>query len=745
VSAPTVAVSGGAGYVGCVLVPALLAAGYRVRVLDLFLFGADVLPRSPGLVTVAGDVRDGDAVRRWLTGADAVIHLAAVSNDPSCALDPGLSTSVNVDGTRTVIEAARRAGVGLFVHASSASVYGIAGGAPVTESSTLAPITEYGTTKLAAEHLLRRAAADGLPSVALRPAAMFGYSPRLRLDLTVNLFTSHAAHRGEVTVFGGAQLRPVLHVRDLCDAVRSVLDRRWDAGRLPVFNLARENRSVRELATAVVREVDEYYAGRRTATTLSTSPSDDLRSYAVDSALARRELGFAPRRGVTSGVHELCDAFEAGLVPGALDDDRYVNVRRLSRLLGTASAPRPPSGVHTPEPASGPETPSDPEVPMLVPFVDLAVHDADERRAVLDAVDAVMRRGDYILGEEVDAFEREFADYCGARHAVGVSSGTSALVLALRALGIGAGDEVITVANSFLSTVSAILLAGARPVLVDVGDDDDENIDPDAVRRAVTPATRAVLPVHLRGLPAATAALGELAREHGLRVVEDAAQAQGARIAGRHVGTFGDIGCFSLHPLKNLPALGDAGIMITNDDALATTLRSLRNHGLAERGFTTEVGDNARLDTVQAAVLRVRMRTLEERNARRAEIAHSYDACFASLPVTLPGSGDGANVYHHYVLQVPDRPALLESMEEAGVDVRVHYPVTADRQPAFTGLVTVPEPLRRTWEQAERIVSLPCSPAMSDKQVTHVVEAIRGHYRRVTGIAPDGADPSTRS
>ncbi|MDQ1290186.1 MAG: dTDP-4-amino-4,6-dideoxygalactose transaminase [Actinomycetota bacterium] len=367
---------------------------------------------------------------------------------------------------------------------------------------------------------------------------------------------------------------------------------------------------------------------------------------------------------------------------------------------------------------------------MLVPFVDLAVHDPEQRRVLLQAVDAVLQRGDYVLGAEVDAFERDFAGYCGARHAIGVSSGTTALVLALRALGVGPGDEVITVANSFLSTVSAILLAGARPVLVDVGD--DEFIDAQAVRAALTPATRAVIPVHLRGLPGRMSALVDLATERGIHLVEDASQAQGARAGGRHVGTFSDVGCFSLHPLKNLPSVGDSGVMITDDDALADRLRSLRNHGLADRGFTIEVGDNARLDTVQASVLRVRLRTLDEANDRRRRIAQVYDEAFAELPVTLPAAGDDVHrvqhVYHHYVLQVPDRPALLESMEPAGIDVRVHYPVTADRQPAFEGLVSVPEPLTRTWAQAERIVSLPCNPALTDEQVGLVVTAVRGHY-----------------
>lgn len=365
---------------------------------------------------------------------------------------------------------------------------------------------------------------------------------------------------------------------------------------------------------------------------------------------------------------------------------------------------------------------------MRVPFVDLAVHDPAERTELLAAMEEVMAGGDYVLGSAVERFERDFARYCAAPSAVGVSSGTAALVLALRALEIGDGDEVITVANSFVATVSAILLVGARPVLVDVTD--DENIDVDAVEAAITPRTRAIVPVHLRGRPADMPALMRLARAHRLRVVEDASQAQGARLRGRHAGTFGDLGCFSLHPLKNLPALGDAGVILTADRDLDHRLRLLRNHGLAGRGMAVVVGDNARLDSLQAAVLRVRLRLLDERNVRRRRIATAYDRAFADLPVVLPPRTAGvAAVYHHYVIRVEDRDALLSSLHASGVDARVHYEVPAHRQAAFAGRVTVHGDLPRTTAQSGRILSLPCHPAMTDTQVAAVVAAVRGHYR----------------
>jgi dTDP-4-amino-4,6-dideoxygalactose transaminase len=366
---------------------------------------------------------------------------------------------------------------------------------------------------------------------------------------------------------------------------------------------------------------------------------------------------------------------------------------------------------------------------MKVPFVDLAVHDPQLRAELLAAMEGVLIRGDYVLGREVEDFEREFAAYCGAEHAVGVSSGTSALVLALRAAGIGAGDEVITVANSFLATVSSVLLAGAHPVLVDVSD--DENIDVDAVRAAISPRTRAVLAVDLRGYPARLDELRKLTDDHGLVLLDDASQAHGARLHGRPVGAQADFSCFSLHPLKNLPAPGDAGVILTRSWEAAERLRAWRNHGLADRGFAAVLGDNARLDSILAATLRVRLKRLDADNGRRAAIAQTYDDAFAELPITLPPRAHGhVSAVHHYVIQVQDRPELLRSLADAGVDARVHYAVPAHRQPAFRDRVSVPRPLHRTEAQAQRIVSLPCSPALSQHQVGLVIEAVRRHYHQ---------------
>ncbi|MGW2380930.1 NAD-dependent epimerase/dehydratase family protein [Streptomyces sp. NPDC001658] len=334
----TVAVSGGAGYVGSVLVPMLLARGYRTRVLDLLLFGEDTLAAHPLLEVHRADVRDRAPVERWASGADAVIHLAGIANDPSCALNPSLSQEVNVTGTHNVVTAARRAGAERFVLVSSASVYGIANDGPVHETSTLKPITVYGETKARAEDIVRGEAAGAMTALALRPAALYGYAPRQRLDLTVNLLTNHAVNRGGVEVFGGEQLRPTLHVADLCDLLLAALEHPLRDTGLAVFNAARENATVADIARRVVGAVNSRRGPAHALATLSTTPSDDRRSYAIDSTRAREALGFAPRRTLEGAVAELCAAFADGRLPRPLSDDRYFNVRRTQSSLGLLSA-----------------------------------------------------------------------------------------------------------------------------------------------------------------------------------------------------------------------------------------------------------------------------------------------------------------------------------------------------------------------------------------------------------------------
>jgi dTDP-4-amino-4,6-dideoxygalactose transaminase len=355
-----------------------------------------------------------------------------------------------------------------------------------------------------------------------------------------------------------------------------------------------------------------------------------------------------------------------------------------------------------------------------IPYVDLTRQHAALKQEILDAVAAVFEHGQFILGPEVEVFERAMANRLGVRHVVGVASGTDALVLALKALGIAASDEVITVSHSFVATASAIRLAGAEPVFVDV-DDESMLLDPARLPSALSPRTRAVLAVHLNGFPCPMDELGAFCAEHGLALVEDCAQALGARWRGRAVGSFG-VGCFSLHPLKPLSACGDAGFVATQDEDLAHRLRQLRNLGLRDRDHCDVVSGNTRLDTLQAAILLVKLPHLDGwLEARRAR-ARRYRHALAGKIRLPPPEGDDFATYSAFVVRHPRRDALRERLARAGVDAKVHYPLAIHQQPAFSG--GPPRRLPVTERVVGEILSLPVSAELSAEDQDSVIDAV---------------------
>ena len=347
----------------------------------------------------------------------------------------------------------------------------------------------------------------------------------------------------------------------------------------------------------------------------------------------------------------------------------------------------------------------------------------------IDAATArVMSSGWYILGPEVAAFESEFAAYLGVEQAVGVASGTDAVLLALRALGIGPGDEVITVAHTAVATVAAIELAGATPRLVDI-DAATYTLDPAQLAAAITSRTRAVVPVHLYGAPADMDAVLAVAHAHGLLIVEDCAQAHGARYRGRMVGALGDAAAFSFYPTKNLGALGDGGAVATNRPEVAERLRLLRQYGWRERYVSDVTGYNSRLDELQAAILRVRLRHLDAENTARRRLAARYDAALAGLPITLPTArADDRAVYHLYVIRTAARDALAAHLRARGIGTGVHYPVPVHRQPAYAHLGCDPGSLPATEAAAAEVLSLPMYPDLLPTAVDTIAAAIRDYY-----------------
>lgn len=367
-----------------------------------------------------------------------------------------------------------------------------------------------------------------------------------------------------------------------------------------------------------------------------------------------------------------------------------------------------------------------------IPIVDLKAQYYGIRREVDDAIARVLQRGNFVLGEEVAAFEQEFADYLGAAFAVGVDSGTSALQLALLACGIGSGDEVLAPSHTAVATVAAIEMTGARPVLVDI-ELSRFTLDPERVAPAITPRTRAVIPVHLYGCPADLDPLLQLARRHNLFVVEDCAQAHGALYRGQKAGAWGHIAAFSFYPTKNLGADGDGGAVVTNDPALAERVRLLRQYGWRERFVSILKGINSRLDEMQAAILRVKLRHLDKWNARRRELARLYDELLADTGLTLPTQPrDAVHVYHQYVIRHPQRERLKAYLKENGVQTIVHYPVPVHLQPAYHDLGHSPGSLPFSELAAGQVLSLPVYAEMDEEAISCVSRLIHAHLANET-------------
>jgi dTDP-4-amino-4,6-dideoxygalactose transaminase len=366
---------------------------------------------------------------------------------------------------------------------------------------------------------------------------------------------------------------------------------------------------------------------------------------------------------------------------------------------------------------------------VRVPFTNLANLHAPIASEMTEAITRVVQRSWFVLGEEVAAFETEFAAYCGTDYCVGVGSGTEALHLALLACGVGPGDEVITVGHTFIATALAISWTGATPVLVDV-DPSTYTMDPARVAEAITPRTRAIVPVHLYGQCADMAPIVALAERHELWVVEDAAQAHGATYNGRRAGALGHLGCFSFYPTKNLGALGDGGAITTRDAALDRRLRSLRNYGQSRKYYHEECGFNSRLDEIQAAVLRVKLRHLDTWNEARRRTAAVYDASlgeFVQIPYARPG---GKHVYHLYVVADDDVSGLERTLAARGVMTQRHYPVPVHQQKAYARLPHRADDLRHTDRLCNSILSLPMCPGLPEAAVAEVVDAIRQCLRR---------------
>ncbi len=362
---------------------------------------------------------------------------------------------------------------------------------------------------------------------------------------------------------------------------------------------------------------------------------------------------------------------------------------------------------------------------MKVPVLDLKAEYAELRDEILPALDRVCQKSSFVLGEEVEAFEREFADFCGTKHCVALSTGTAALHLGLLALGVQADDEVITSPNTFLATAEAITYCGAVPVFVDI-DPMTANLDPDLIERAITPRTRAILPIHLYGRPADMDAIREIGARHNIRILEDAAQAHGARYRGRRVGGLGHAAAFSFYPTKNLGAYGEAGALTTDDDQIARFVRAARNHGQTARYEHEFVGYNYRMQGFQGAVLRTKLRRLYSWTNRRQEIAREYRRVLSGARLEIPVDDPRDEcVYHQFVIYVSNRNSMVAQLSSREIETVVHYPKPVHLQPAYSSLGLPPGTFPCAERACDRVLSLPVHPRLTAEQVGYVANSVR--------------------
>lgn len=363
---------------------------------------------------------------------------------------------------------------------------------------------------------------------------------------------------------------------------------------------------------------------------------------------------------------------------------------------------------------------------IQVPYVNLPLQMRPIKRELMEAIERVLEEGSYVMGREVRKFEEKFAEYCGVPYAIGVNSGTDALYLSFCALGIGVDDEVITSAHTFPATIASIALTGARPVIVDVRE--DLNINVHLIEKAITPRTKAILPVHLTGNPADMDPIIAIAKRHNLVVVEDAAQAVGALYRGQKVGGLGKVGCFSLHPLKTFHGFGDGGVITTSDGGLCEHLLKLRNHGMKNRDAIEFWGYNSRLDTIQAALLLVQFNYLDLWTRQRRQIAAEYIDALANLVEVPQETPECQSVYHTFVIKTDRRDELFNHLQCRGVDAKVHYGVPIFQQQAGRSLASNPNDFPVVSRLAKRVLSLPIYPELTDQQKQLVIQAVRSFY-----------------
>lgn len=699
-------VTGALGHIGSRLIRELAARypGIPLILIDnlrtqrfVSLFGFS-LPRR--YTWIESDILDVD-FEGLLTPGDCVIHLAAISDPAECFRQPDETERINILGTRRIAEACVKKGARL-IFISTTTVYGQQSGA-FHEKTPLMPAEKhsvYTASKWHAEALLRQMdAAQKWPCSVFRFGTVFGVSEGMRFHTAVNKFCWQALTGRPLSIYRNAldQTRPYLALEDAVHAICHVLDHGDFNG--TVYNAVTCHATVREILELISLQVPDLHIE------LVDSPVHDPASYQVE-CRNLVNLNFTFRGSLVRGIGEIADLFRTK-IPGEI----------------SSGFPRV-TFLHQPEASKTDDTP-------CLGFSPKASYET-HRKEIHEAIERVLDRGVYVLGREVDAFEREFAQYVGTSDALGVASGTDALQIALRACGIEPGEGVITPAHGPSATVSAILLSGATPVLIDVGSDTllmDPSLIESAVHQfegAAGKKVRAIVPIHLYGYPADMPALCAIADKLGLQIIEDCAQATGASILDKKLGTWGRAGIFSFYPTKNLSAIGDGGAIVTSDVRLAEKIRLLRQYGWRQKHYSEITGMNSRLDELQAAILRVKLKTLGSENQLRTKLAHLYhQALSQSAFLLLHPLRESRPVYNQYVIRSPERDRLKDFLVSKNLPVLIHYPHAIHEQPAFQkSCFFRPGFLSESEKACRQVLSLPVYPEMSGENVQQVTDLV---------------------
>jgi dTDP-4-amino-4,6-dideoxygalactose transaminase/nucleoside-diphosphate-sugar epimerase len=714
-----VVVTGGAGYLGCLLVPALLEKGHEVRLFDRFCYGDGAIESfisHPKCEIVRGDIRRLQEFPELLDGVEGTIHLAGLSNDPSCDLDPEVTLDVNVESARELASRAVQAGVRRFVFASSCSIYGGGVFNFLDEESPANPVSAYSSSMLKNEREFFAMKSETFEPVALRMGTLFGVSPRMRFDLAVNQMAATAMRRGVINVLGGGnQWRPFLHVRDAARAFIEFLEAPADIVSGEAYNLGSDDANLQIIHLA------KRVAARCDGANLDVAPDDaDRRDYRVSFAKMRDAVDFECEVTVDEGIDEI----KTLLADDSFDpfSNAYFNVLRVKELR---------------------ETPVDEGGEPIAPrFIALAkpVLGMEEEDAVL----STFRSGWLTSGPHIQAFEDAFKATVEAEHVIAVASCTAALHLCLVQAGVGAGDEVITSPITWASPANTILNMGARVVFADI-DPATLNISPRAVEAAITDRTRVIMPVHMAGQPCDLDAIYAIGRKHGISIVEDAAHGLGASYRGKPIGSMGEFACFSFYAIKNITTM-EGGTIAVRDSEAAARLRALAANGMTANAWdrygrsavpappeVVEPGFKYLMGNVSAAMGLEQLKKFPKFKAARRRLARMYRSALSEIEELslLDIAEDVEHSWHLMIVRLDldrlskNRDEVAFALRQENVGTGVHFLGLHLHKYYRETLGLKPEDFPQATSASRQVLSLPLYPGLSDKNVHEVVAALK--------------------